>query len=208
MISSQELGLKGGINTSRTESDIDIGGADFRTRIFGGIYYRFKLIDRFSIMTELIYSTQGGQSISDINELCIQCDPFYPDGKITSTLTEDYIAIPISFEYSILNNLKSAIGFSIAKPIKRSLMREFDFDESSIPEDFNFSNSSSGELKKDTSEVLLFIGATYELIKNLSFTIRYYYGLGIQIPNSPSTITGNSRLFQLSLDYTIHNFKP
>jgi len=134
-----------------------------KTGFYAGLGYELFISDNFSVTPELIYNQMGANGKMVQNQ--------------KSTFEQDYLSLPIFFEYKLIDNLRFGLGLQINQLIqsksKEEIVRTMPFTEEEITETTGSKNS---EFFKKTNYGLT-AGASYTFLKNFSVEARYYFGI-------------------------------
>ena len=157
--------------------------------------YELFITDNFSVTPELIYNQMGANGKMIRNQ--------------KSTFDQDYLSLPIFFEYKLIDNLRLGLGLQINQLInsksKEEIVSTMPFTEEEITETTEEKNS---EFFKKTNYGLT-AGASYTFLKNFSVEARYYFGISNiynedKLPkteNVISTANAKNQAIQIGLAY-------
>lgn len=151
-ITAQEIniGPKVGANFS---SFSGIEDSKSKTGVYFGAFVELKLVDKFSIQPEVLYTIQG----SKISAVSI------PNGTVNGEIDNHYISVPIMFKYKLIGGLGVEVG------------PKFDF--------LMKSESKLAHLTKDTKNAFesfnlgLAVGLGCDLPLGFFVDARYNFGL-------------------------------
>lgn len=183
-----KYGVKAGLNLSTLTGDVE--DVKSLAGFHAGGFVEIKLMDKFAIQPELLYSTQGAKSEYSISE-----DGFIGRGEEKVKL--GYLNLPVMAKYFV------APGFSIeAGPqvgFLLSAKNEYDYSVSG----FGITESESGETDiKDSTESIDFslnVGAGYEFNQNIFVQARYNFGLTNVAKDTDGSIKNG--VVQVSIGY-------
>ncbi|MGM5629757.1 porin family protein [Apibacter raozihei] len=157
-----KLGVKAGINISSLYGDMSTNNA--KAGVYGGVYARVQVAERFSIQPEVLFSMQGAESDDTWGWNYWHTDSYYDEKYVLN-----YITIPLMFQYRIIKGLRAEVGpqvnFALYK--KHKIRNNYMYPESVRNQrDKNLRNFDVG----------INAGANYELKNGLNFTLRYNLG--------------------------------
>lgn len=207
-IATAQLKIKAGTNISSITGSTNVSVSpnknytfDFsertksKTGFYAGLGYELFITDNFIVTPELIYNQMGA------------------NGKIVqnqkSTFKQNYLSLPIFFEYKLIDNLRFGLGLQINQLInsksKQEIVSTMPFTEEEITENTESKNS---EFFKKTNYGLT-AGASYTFLKNFSIEARYYFGISNiynedKLPkteNVISTANAKNQAIQIGLAY-------
>lgn len=166
-----------------------------KTGFYAGLGYELFITDNFSVTPELIYNQMGANGKMVRNQ--------------KSTFQQDYLSLPIFFEYKLIDNLRFGLGLQINQLInsksKQEIVSTMPFTEEEITENTQSKNS---EFFKKTNYGLT-AGASYTFLENFSVEARYYFGISNiynedKLPKTPNAITtanAKNQAIQIGLAY-------
>jgi len=182
-----KFGAKAGVNMATISGD-DTGDTDSRVLFHVGGVAEIMISEQFSIQPELLYSSQGAKDSFE--------DEF---GKEESTLTLDYINVPIMAKYYVADGLSIEAGPQIGFLINSE--SEYEFVSNEFPE---FNQSGKDDLKEFTSGIDFGVnfGIGYKLESGLNFGARYNLGLSnIYDGEGSEDIENNNNVIQVSVGF-------
>jgi|GEM_PF-1440639 len=210
-IATAQLKIKTGTNISSITGSTNVSVSpnenytfDFnertksKTGFYAGLGYELFITDNFSVTPELIYSQMGANGKMVRNQ--------------KSTFEQDYLSLPIFFEYKLIDNLKLGLGLQINQLIqsnsKEEIVSTMPFTEEEITETTEGKNS---EFLKKTNYGLT-AGASYAFLKNFSVEARYYFGISniynedklTKTDNVITTADAKNQAIQIGLAYKIN----
>ena len=184
------FGPKAGVNFATLSGDGD--DISMKTGFHVGGAALFKFNEKMGVQAELLYSAQGAKSEYS------ETDFGYTENQ-EETLKLDYLNIPFSFKYFIVDGFNVAAGPQAS--ILLSAKREYDYSYSGPGID----ESESGEDDvKDFVTPIDFgfhIGAGYQMANGLTFDARYNIGFINVNDFSGSTFDQKNSVIQLSVGY-------
>ena len=149
---AQQFGAKAGVNVSNLSSDNSLD-TNTKTGFYAGLMMNAPLAENFSIQPEVLYNSVGTE---------------YTYGTVgTSTLTLDYITVPVMFQYNVVPQFYLEAG------------PEFGFLVNAKQKIESGSWSGSAELDKDNFNPFNFgvgLGAGFNLTNNIGINARYVAG--------------------------------
>lgn len=161
-----KYGVKAGLNLSTLTGDIE--DVKSLAGFHAGGFVEIKLMDKFAIQPELMYSTQGAKSEYTFSE-----SGFVVDAEEKVKL--GYINLPIMAKYFVAPGFTIEAGPQVGFLL--SAKNEYDYSASG----FGMTESESGENDiKDDTESIDFgfnVGAGYEFTENIFVQARYNFGL-------------------------------
>lgn len=83
---AQQFGVKAGVNVSNISDDNDVQ-TNSKTGYYAGVFMNAPIAEDFSIQPEVLYNSLGTK---------------YDYGNASSTLTLDYITVPVMFQYNVV----------------------------------------------------------------------------------------------------------
>lgn len=206
--SNAQLKIKAGANLSSITGSTNVSISpnenytfDFnertksKTGFYAGLGYELFITDNFSVTPELIYNQMGANGKMIRNQ--------------KSTFEQDYLSLPIFFEYKLIDNLRLGLGLQINQLIqsksKEEIVSTMPFTEEEITETTEEKNS---EFFKKTNYGLT-AGASYAFLKNFSIEARYYFGISNiynedKLPKTPNAVTtadAKNQSIQIGLAY-------
>ena len=206
--SNAQLKIKAGANLSSITGSTNVSISpnenytfDFnertksKTGFYAGLGYELFITDNFSVTPELIYNQMGANGKMIRNQ--------------KSTFEQDYLSLPIFFEYKLIDNLRLGLGLQINQLIqsksKEEIVSTMPFTEEEITETTESKNS---EFFKKTNYGLT-AGASYTFFENFSLEARYYFGISNiynedKLPKTPNAITtanAKNQSIQIGLAY-------
>lgn len=207
-IATAQLKIKAGTNISSITGSTNVSVSpnknytfDFNERtkskigFYAGLGYELFITDNFSVTPEIIYNQMGANGKMVRNQ--------------KSTFEQDYLSLPIFFEYKLIDNLRIGLGLQINQLIesrsKEEIVSTMPFTEEEITE---YTESKNSEFFKKTNYGLT-AGASYSFLKNFSVEARYYFGISNiynedKIPkteNVISTANAKNQAIQIGLAY-------
>ncbi len=148
---AQQFGVKGGVNVSNISDDNNVE-TNSKTGFYAGVFMNAPLAESFSIQPELLYNSVGSK---------------YTYGDASSTLTLDYLTLPVMFQYNVVPQfyLEAGPEFGMllnakAKYEGGGLSGEADLDK----DNFNSFNFGVG------------LGAGFNITNNIGINARYVAG--------------------------------
>ncbi|OMP30578.1 porin family protein [Mangrovimonas sp. DI 80] len=187
-VNAQELnfGVKTGVNFATLGGDIE--DADMRLGFHIGGIVEYKFNERMGLQGEVLFSTQGakydwsGEGYSE-----------------EETWKLDYINVPVSFKYYIVNGFSVEAGPQLG--ILASAKYEYEYSE-----DFggvSVNESGEGDLEDIKSiDFALNVGAGYKMENGLNFGARFSLGLmNLNDSDYSDQFIVNNGVIQLSVGY-------
>src|SRR5690606_25539180 len=165
-IATAQLKVKAGTNISSITGSTNVSVSpninytfDFnertksKTGFYAGLGYELFITDNFSVTPELIYNQMGANGIMVQNQ--------------KSTFQQDYLSLPVFFEYKLIDNLRLGLGLQINQLLqsksKEEIVNTMPFTEEEITET---TEEKKSELFKKTNYCLT-AGASYTFLKTL-----------------------------------------
>lgn len=149
---AQQFGAKAGVNVSNISSDNNLD-TNTKTGFYAGLVMNAPIAESFSIQPEVLYNSVGAK---------------YDYGNIgSSTLTLDYITVPVMFQYNLVPEFYLEAG------------PEFGFLVSAKQKIESGDFSGVGTLDKDNFNAFNFglgLGAGFNITNNIGINARYVAG--------------------------------
>ncbi|WP_310991700.1 porin family protein [Aequorivita marina] len=168
---SQEvrIGAKAGVNFASIGGD-DTGDYDMLTGFHLGAVVEIPINEKFAVQPEIMYSSQGASE--DYNDI-----PYGGFGtKYESTLTLNYINVPIMAKYYLIDGLSIEAGPQFGVLVSAKAKGEaIELGGPGEGEAVSFENDAKEFYK--TLDVGFGIGAGYRLNNGVFFSARYILGL-------------------------------
>ena len=209
-IATAQLKVKAGTNISSITGSTNVSVSpnknytfDFnertksKTGFYAGLGYELFITDKFSVTPELIYNQMGANGKMVRNQ--------------KSTFKQDYLSLPIFFEYKLIDNLKLGLGLQINHLIesrsKEEIISTMPFTEQEVTETTEDKNTQFKKMNYG-----LTAGASYTFLKNFSVEARYYFGISNiynedklpKMENVISTANAKNQSIQIGLAYKFH----
>jgi len=187
-----KFGAKLGLNSATQSTTIPViagenSSLESVTGVNIGGYANIKISDKFSVQPELLYSMQGAKLVIS--------NASGPE-KIETTLSMDYINLPIMAKFMVAKKISlqagPQIGFLVSATGKNS-SNFFGGPNSTI----DFKDKANGV------DFGLNFGAGYDITEKLSVDLRYNIGLS-QLEKNLETgqSASKNRVFSLNLGYS------
>jgi len=176
---SQSFGVKGGVNISTINTD---GWDDTNTKIgyYAGLYMHAPVNSVFAIQPELIFNSVGAK---------------YSAGKTSHTLTLDYIAMPIMFQFELIPQFYLEAGPQMGFLISNKDKFESGDKTTTITDKDRF----------NSFDLSLGLGAGVKIQNSLKLTARYLAGFSDISKNGETSLENDNKLrnsgFQIGIQY-------
>lgn len=174
-INAQEFsfGPKAGVNFATLTGDIEDNDMQVGFHVGGAAEFKFN--EKMAVQAELLYSRQGTKYSDSESETFNGVTYRY---EAEENIRLDYINIPFSFKYYIVNGFYASAGPQVG--ILASAKSEYEFTESVSGGGFDSTDSGSGDedIKDDVLPIDLggHIGLGYRMTNGLEFSARYNAG--------------------------------
>ncbi|MHA6698023.1 porin family protein [Chryseobacterium sp. A321] len=148
---AQQFGVKAGVNVSNISDDNDVQ-TNSKTGYYAGVFMNAPIAEDFSIQPEVLYNSVGSK---------------YDYGNASSTLTLDYITVPVMFQYNVVPQFYLEAG------------PEFGFLVGAKSKVESGSFEGSSDLNKDNFNSFNFgvgLGAGFNITNNIGINARYVAG--------------------------------
>ncbi|MCF1423019.1 porin family protein [Mangrovimonas futianensis] len=174
-INAQEFsfGPKAGVNFATLTGDIEDNDMQVGFHVGGAAEFKFN--EKMAVQAELLYSRQGTKDSYSESETVNGISYRYEE---EGNIRLDYINIPLSFKYYIVNGFYASAGPQLS--ILASAKSEYSYSESISGGGFD--NSESGSEEYDVKDEVLpidlggHIGVGYRMTNGLDFSARYNAG--------------------------------
>jgi hypothetical protein len=173
LCSSLSYGQESSFGVKAGLNSFTFSESQFKSRTsfhFGG-YYNYMISDKFAIQPELLYSQQGAKFEFDLG--------FFV--KASGTYAMNYLSIPVMAKYYVIEGLNLHAGPVIGILISSSF------------------SGTTGAVSTNTLDIMLGIGAAYELSMGVNFGLRYNLGLTETISGGDGS---KNRGIQVSVGYS------
>lgn len=165
-----EYGFKGGINLSTISGD-NVSNYETRTSMNIGGYGLYKILPKFGIQAELLYSEQGfSNEFSDIDQTTNE------ETDIDEILRMQYINLPVLLSYNVVENLwvegGVQVGYLVDAELERETVRLGDTQQL-ISETENINQND----RYESVDFALAGGLRYKLNQNFMVQARYTNGI-------------------------------
>ncbi|MBZ9651565.1 porin family protein [Psychroflexus montanilacus] len=165
-----EYGFKGGINLSTISGD-NVSNYETRTSMNIGGYGLYKILPKFGIQAELLYSEQGfSNEFSDIDQTTNE------EIDIDEILRMQYINLPVLLSYNVVENLwvegGVQVGYLVDAELEQETVRLGDTQQL-ISETENINQND----RYESVDFALAGGLRYKLNQNFMVQARYTNGI-------------------------------
>lgn len=193
-------GVKAGLNLANLASSAE--GFESKARIgfhIGG-YAEFALSDKFSFLSELVYSSQGAKE-EDFETAEYMGETYTSSYKAETKL--NYINIPVLAKFKPTESFYLAAGPQIGLLLGANTEWSYSYSDSSGSE----SDSGDEDIKEflNSTDIGVAIAAGYELESGLNFGLRYNYGLTDIVDESDGDAIKNSTI-QVSVGFKLTSY--
>lgn len=178
-----EYGFKGGINLSTISGD-NVSNYETRTSMNIGGYGLYKILPKFGIQAELLYSEQGFSFTDRLERTELNSDGRELD-EIKSLLRMQYINLPVLLSYNVVENLWVEGGVQVGYLVNAEEEREERFINESqqlISETENINQND----RYESVDFALAGGLRYKLNQNFMVQARYTNGITDVDKETPS----------------------
>jgi opacity protein-like surface antigen len=171
---NDNIGFKAGANYANLTNFED--GYSPRFAYHFGLVAELTITEKFSVQPEILYSKLGSQ---------------FKDGDNKSTLSENYLSVPLMFKYNFSEKMSIEVGPYLGLMLTAKSKGEMEgesFEEDVIQ---GFNQTDFGYA----------LGLSYSITNNIVGSVRYNLGTKNVIKNSEDKI--NNSALQLSLGYNL-----
>lgn len=176
---AQELGIKGGLNSSLITTNRNFENVDARFGFHAGLYYSLPISERFSVQPELLYETMGTK---------------FKNSGYNLRLNTNYISIPLMFQFKPISKLKLEAGPKLAFMVGH----KYKSSDKDVSEFINFLDK---ETKYNKVDFGLGFGATFNVTQTVGISARFTTGLSDIIKNNDTKERNN--IFQLGVNLAL-----
>lgn len=195
-VTAQEthFGVKAGLNYSSIVGDLTTG-IKFRFSGHAGIFLDIELTDKFSFKPELLYSSQGFQFSSELQNIQNEEVPSF-QGDLRTNVQSNYLIVPLLSKFALSDRLDVEFGPQFG----------FLLNQTSIIKNLNNTSIDShtvisGDFQLDYG---LVAGISYAVSDRISFEPRVYIGLRNLLNGISSNIQNYNIVFQASVNYALN----
>ncbi|MBO9584275.1 MAG: PorT family protein [Flavobacterium sp.] len=186
-----KLGVKGGVNISSLTFDESELNSSAKYGFTAGLMAEIPLAKKLSIQPEILYSQQGVKMTFS--------DPEVTNSNYRSTISLNYLNIPVMLKYYVANGLSLQAGPQIGILLKANNKSQDNFLGYENHENYNLSEYSNGV---DTS---INLGLGYQFKNKFYADARYNisYSNVFKDPNDTYIIHNDmkNRVFQITVGY-------
>lgn len=201
--SAQELsyGFKAGLNVASLAGDLD--DLDPRLGLHAGVFAEFRLSEKFSIQSELLFSQQGAkESYFDQGSF----DGFSYREQEDITYIFNYINIPVLAKVYLTDKFSIEAGPQISLLMNARLKYDYYYEEQFNGTVIGSESESGTESIKDEVKALDFgfnFGFGYDINPHFLIQTRYALGLSniVKVSDFDEDFSIKNGVFQISIGY-------
>ncbi|MBZ9628977.1 PorT family protein [Psychroflexus sp. CAK1W] len=162
-----EYGFKGGINLANVSGDVP-PGYDSRTSMKIGAYGLYKILPKFGLQAELLYSEQGfsNEYNQGINEA----------EKVEEILKMQYVNLPVLASYNVIENLWLEGGVQFGYLVRAEMEQET-VTLDPIGEVNSKTETIDQNDRYESLDIALAGGLRYKLSRNFMVQARFHQSL-------------------------------
>lgn len=180
-------GIKGGVSFSGLGKGNDDENYTSKTGFHLGGVLEFPFTEKFSLQTELLYSSEGAKAEFS------RIDPWMANGEYDINL--HYLRLPMIGKYYVFKNLSLEGGMNLGVLMEAKV--------SGFPQGPTGPNRQNIRKGYTSMDAQIALGSTYKLNSGVFFSVRYNKGI-VDIDNT-KTLDFNpvkkSNVFQISAGY-------
>lgn len=190
------FGVKGGLNYSSIVGDLT-EGIKFRFSGHTGVFVESEFSDKFSLQTELLYSSQGFQFSSDLRALENNGATF-DENDFRTNVQLNYLTVPILGKFALNDRLKVEFGPQFGFLLNQvSKIKNLDQRDETIPDN---RTTTPGNFQLDYGVVA---GLALDINDVLAIEPRFYIGLRNRLNGLDGTLLNYNVAIQVSANYLL-----
>ncbi len=190
------LGVKGGLNYSSIVGDLT-EGIKFRFSGHAGVFVESEFSDKFSLQSELLYSSQGFQFSSDLQALENNGATF-DENDFRTNVQLNYLTVPILGKFALNDRLEVEFGPQFGFLLNQvSKIKNLDQRDETIPDN---RTTTPGNFQLDYGVVA---GLALDINDVLAIEPRFYIGLRNRLNGLDGTLLNYNVAIQVSANYLL-----
>lgn len=190
------FGVKAGLNYASILGDLT-EGIKFRFSGHAGIFLASEFSDKFTLQTEVLYSSQGFQFSSDLQSIENNGGTF-DENDFRTNVQLNYLTIPVLGKFALNDRLDVEFGPQFGFLLNQvSKIKNLDQRDETIPEN---RTTTSGNFQLDYGVVA---GLALRITEALAIEPRFYIGLRNRLNGLEGTVQNYNVALQVSANYTL-----
>lgn len=190
------FGVKAGLNYSSIVGDLT-DGLKFRFSGHGGIFIESEFTRKFSLQTEVLYSSQGFQFSSDLQSI-ENGGVTFDENDFRTNVQLNYLTVPILGKFALNDRLNVEFGPQFGFLLNQgSKIKNLDEIDDTAPDNRMV---TAGRFQLDYGVVA---GLNYAIGDKLSIEPRFYIGLRNRLNGLPGNLQNYNVAIQVSANYLL-----
>ncbi len=191
-----KFGVKAGLNYSSIVGDLT-DGLKFRFSGHGGVFIESEFTRKFSLQTEVLYSSQGFQFSSDLQSI-ENGGTTFDENDFRTNVQLNYLTVPVLGKFALNGRLDVEFGPQFGFLLNQvSKIKNLDERDGTIPDN---RTSTPGRFQLDYGVVA---GLDININDALSLEPRFYIGLRNRLNGLGGQLQNYNVAFQVSANYLL-----
>lgn len=188
------FGVKAGLNYSSIVGDLT-EGIKFRFSGHAGVFIESEFSDKFSLQTEVLYSSQGFQFSSDLQAIENNAATF-DENDFRTNVQLNYLTVPILGKFALNDRLDVEFGPQFGFLLNQvSKIKNLDQRDETIPDN---RTTTPGNFQLDYGAVA---GLALNINEVLTIEPRFYIGLRNRLNGLGGSVQNYNVAIQVSANY-------